>query len=278
MTVLNNISTSFVELNPSDIELEGGKLNDHAYLTQLIFSNNKSGTPAQQFSLLLEMTALMEVNNPFLGGVITNLSYRYSEEVCKREFIFPEIYALKKSYDDNADLTQPAGARWFISSTNVLGTIALMKGDVGEAKAIFERGLRKYALSAHTPLLYMNLCMIYFQYGLIKYSEGRVNHAVSMFEKCYYLTVSAINEIYNVRNDWVLAMKFDCEKLIEIGAQSLVAKEIISMSSPLTGSRIPKVKARGNLQLDIVLSRFKVTDSKWHKKIERLVNSRLLGA
>lgn len=264
---------NFINSNPSGISIDLNKINSHSYLTSLIFGNNKYGDKNQQFSLLLEILKEMEMSNPFIGGVLTNLSYRYNEEIESRGFIFPNLYKVKKEYDNRGNFSQPINVRWLISSTNTLGTTALMQGNVKEAKLIFERGLKKYSLSGHTPLIYMNLCMIYFQYSLIKYSEGRINHSLSLFEKCYYLTASALNEIYNVRNDYASSMKMDCEKLIELGLNSLRAIELISKGKNIVGSRVVNSKSNKKFEANMVLSRFKFKECDWIKDIEGRVNN-----
>lgn len=272
MSINLEVLKSYVVEKPSNISFEVERLIDHSYLTHLIFSPNKPGTKDEQFSLLIEMLLHMELSNPFLGGVLTNLSYRYNENKEKYGFILPYLFMFKKSYDHKADTTKPIFSRWLISSTNTLGTIALMEGNVDEAKQIFERGLKKYALSAHTPLLYMNLCMTYFQYGLIKYQENHINLAISILERCYYLSISAINEIYTARNEFVLSMKMDCEKIIEVGLEALKAKEIISSNKILSGSRVPKIKQNNDFKVEVVLGRFKHSKSIWHNAVECKIN------
>jgi len=270
--MISSCLQEFLEKHPSKINFNEDKLQEHAYLTDLIFSPARSCSNEQQFSLLLEILSKIDESNPFVGGIITNLCYRYNENKKERSFLFPELYEIKKKYDLSVDLTKPINVRWLISSTNTLGTIALMRGDITQAKKIFEKGVKKYSLAAHTPLLYMNLCMVYFQYAMIKYDEGRLNHSISLFERCYYLSISAVNEIFTSRNEYILSMKTDCEKLIQIGAQSITAKEIMSKENKLTGTRVPKIKVKGNFKSVVVLSRFEDKTSDWHFNVEKNIN------
>lgn len=239
MKFMNDFVKQFLAEMPSNIEFDKSKLSDHAYLTNLIFSPSRTCNNDQQFSLMLEMLIFMEKNNPFIGGIITNLCYRYNENKLERKFVLELLYNLKTKYDRLLDITIPINSRWLVSSTNTLGTTLLMEGEVDRAKLIFEAGLRKYAFASHTPLLNLNLCMVYFQYAMIKVSENRRNHAISLFERCYYLSVSSVNEIYSSRNEYVLSMKMDCDKLLELGSQALKAKCHLSNGKILTGSRVP---------------------------------------
>lgn len=258
---------------PSNIDFDINRFDDYVYVTNNIFNHAlRKGSNDEQFSLLLEILSNASCENPLLGGVITNLCYRYNENLEERDFIFPYIYEIKDSYDNVADVTKPAYSRWLVSSSNTLGTVALMRGEVERGKEILERGLKIYSLAAHTPLLYLNLCMMYFQYAMIKFQEGRVNHAASIFEKCYYISISAVNEIYSSRNDYVLSMKFDCHMLTEIGLEALKANNLILRDKSLFGCRVPKVNVDAKFDVSVITKRFARPYSGWHKGIEKRIN------
>ncbi|MCX2831894.1 hypothetical protein [Microbulbifer thermotolerans] len=263
----------FLKENPSSINFDINKLNDYVYVTNNLFNHAaRKGSSDEQFSLLLKILNNANSENPLLGGIITNLCYRYNEKLEERDFIFPYIYEIKDNYDNVVDITKPAYSRWLVSSSNTLGTVALMRGEVERGKKILERGLKIYSLAAHTPLLYLNLCMMYFQYAMIRFQEGRVNHAASIFEKCYYLSISAINEIYSSRNDYILSMKFDCDRLTKIGLEALKANSFLLRDKSLFGSRIPKVNVDTNFDVSVITARFARPSSSWHKNIEKKIN------
>lgn len=261
----------YLKKNPPIKKIDEKKINDRKYLISTILGNVKDINKDEQFNTLIHALGLMKITNPYLGGIITNICYRYQEKSEEREFIFPKIYELKESLDNNANFNEPVFARWLVSSSNTLATLALSKGHIDEAEKIIHRCLKINSLSSHTPLLYMNLCLMYFQLAMIYFHKGDLKSSSCIFEKCFYLTNSAINEIYNTRNEFLLSMKIDCDTLIELGNKSIIALNKLNIE--LEGSRVPKIKNKKNFSSKIALKRFQNLNSDWHDTIDFKINN-----
>lgn len=265
----------FLECNKTNIELEKDMLRNHAYLTKNLFHNSKLKND-EQFTVLLKHLHLFDTKNPFLGGVITNICYRVAEDYDNRSFIIDHLISIKSEYDRKVDLSHPINTRWLLSSTNTLSTLILATGRVDEAKKILEKGLRRYSLGAHTPLINQNLAMIYIQYAMIKFSESRLNLSSSIFEKCLYHCSNSLHEIHNSRNNFFSSMLSDCQNIVEISKSASTG--IALRKGKQIGSRTDIGNNITTFSSKVITSRFFnnfIKEHNWHLNKDIQINKHL---
>ena len=257
------------------------KLKDYFFVTEHIFNaGTRKYNATQAWLLLLKNLPNMEIDNSFLSGFITVLSYRLMEEKNSRKFIIPYLFKIKQ-LNDRISFNKPIYSRWFISSSNTFATVLLMDGDIDEAEELFIRALSKLSFIPHTPLFMMNLCMINYQYAMILLDRGKDTEAMHQFEQCFFNAKKTLDEIYNPRNDWFLAMYSDCEQVLKLSKNSMIAWRTLNNGKLPEGSRFLNMGLNNNFRFDglIPLNRFSNLDNnskQWHLSVANIINDRII--
>lgn len=271
---LNKLDDDFKKL-PLYSEKE---LKENTFINETFFNaGTRSLDNNKLWLLLLRNIPNVQNDNLFLYGFVTLLLYRALENYDNRKFIISYAFNLYFSID-NSKLVNPVHSRWKVSAANVLSTVLLMQGNIQGARKVQEELLSLLQFIPHTPLFMMNLCLLQYQYALVCISNQDFNKALIHFDHCYLRAKEGISEIYHPRNDWFLGMHSDCQVLINISKNVMVAKSLIyKKTGVLEGSRFVKMNSTSSSKFDacLCLHRFSKLDDKlksWHKSIENILN------
>ncbi len=235
----------------------------------------------EHWFLLLKNLLLLEGDNGSFGGFITNICYRLMENLDDRKFIIRHLMAFKVFYDANVVLDSAISSRWFVSSSNVLGSILLMNKNIKDAEMLFSNTLDNISKIPYNSLYLWNLSMIYYQYAMIFVYQGNTNKAIQQFEACFLNGKGAIGEIYHPRNNYFLSMFIDCENMLKLSKFSIIGVNALKDETYNEISVFKNIRMNKRLRFNALLpiQRFEDLSQgniKWYKEVQAIINKKLL--
>jgi len=204
--------------------LDESKFYDDFYMTEtLINASARNLSPDEIFFVGLAYIRKIPSDSPYLGALITLLSYRVLDDINERAYLFDAVYEQKKLFDSSINATNPHSIRWFISSASTFTMLALTLGKVDVGYIILKKLQEHSHLAEFNPLSYWNYCQAMTLLGLIHVDRGDKKEAGTIFITTFIFSRNSLIDIYNPRNDWLLGQLSDCTAILELGKLCLIS-------------------------------------------------------
>ena len=181
----------------------------------------------------------MDVKNPYMGSLITLLSYRIAENLKARRDKVDNLIVLKGKYDKNIDTNFPISTRWVTSSSTTLAIILVALERYNEAQTVLETLLRKYYLCVDNQLSYWNFSTALIILAHLVERKGNKKRAYQIYSRCFEFSKDGVNKILHGKNQFVLNMFVDCQKLLRNAEISYHNFQKFDFS--YSGSQYPKL-------------------------------------
>lgn len=214
--------------------VDRNKFHDDVYMTNmLINAASRNLSPDELFFVASKALGKIPNDSPYLGALITLLSYRIIDDIGGRSFIFEDVLAKKLKFDDFFDKENPHSLRWVISSSSTFSMLCLILGKVSIAKDILVKLQRNSHLPELNPLSYWNFCQAMTLLGLIQIEQNDKRKAGNTLLRNFIFSRNSLIDIYHPRNDWLLGQLSDCSAILELGKLSLI------LGTKSHGNKIP---------------------------------------
>jgi hypothetical protein len=156
----------------------------------------------------------VDIKNPYIGSLITLISYRIAESLNVRSNSVDFLVSLKRKYDENIDVNIPISTRWLTSSSTTLAIVLIALERHDEAQSILETLLRKYFLCVDNQLSYWNFSTALIILARLVEKKGNKKRSYQIYSRCFEFSKESINKILHGKNQFVLNMFIDCQKIL----------------------------------------------------------------
>lgn len=221
---LNNelrVNNKVVEFE--NYRIDESKFFDDYYMTQLLVNAaTRKFSSDELFFVIVNYLDRVPEHSPYLGAMITILSYRVIDNIEGRSGLFEKILYAKNVYDEKFDTSSPHAVRWFVSSSATFSMLSLLLGRVEVAANTLSKMRDKSYLVELNPLSYWNYCQAMSLLALINIHMGLKFEAGNIFLTTFIFSRNSLIDIYHPRNDWLLGQLSDCTAIMELGKFCLV--------------------------------------------------------
>lgn len=224
-----DIFQSEIRINDNLVNFEKYKLHNDSYYNDFYMTESIVNAGARKFTND-ELFFLIKnnINNiphdcPYLGSMLTIISYRIIDDIQNREYLVEDIINLKRNFDAKISDTNPHSIRWFVSSAATMSMLLIAVNRNKEAEEFLNLVKLNYNRVNLNPLCYWNSIQGMILLSLLYIDNEQWELAGSLLLSQFVFSRNALLDIYNPRNDWLLGQLSDCTALLELGKLSLIA-------------------------------------------------------
>ncbi|MGL5602836.1 MAG: hypothetical protein ACRDD5_18390 [Silvania sp.] len=224
-----DIFKSEILVNGIPVDFEKYKLCRESYYNDFYMTESIVNAGARKFTND-ELFFLIKnnINNiphdcPYLGSMLTIISYRIIDDIENRDYLVEEIVNLKRHFDSKVNDTNPHSIRWFVSSAATMAMLLIATDRTKEAEEFLNLVKQNYHRVNLNPLCYWNAIQGMVLLSLIYINNEQWDLAGNLLLSQFVFSRNALLDIYNPRNDWLLGQLSDCTALLELGKLSLIS-------------------------------------------------------
>lgn len=239
-----DIFHSEIIVNGHKIDFEKFKLckenyyNDYYMTESIVNAGARKFTNDELFFLIKNNINNIPHDCPYLGSMLTIITYRIIDDIDNRNYLIDDIIKLKMKFDTKVDDTNPHSIRWFISSAATMSMVLIAVNRKKEAEDFLNLVKSNYHRVNLNPLCYWNAIQGMVLLSLIYIDNEQWDLAGNLLLSQFIFSRNALLDIYNPRNDWLLGQLSDCTALLELGKLSLVAATRCLKNNIPSASRI----------------------------------------
>ncbi|WP_413701741.1 hypothetical protein ACLKMH_09400 [Psychromonas sp. KJ10-10] len=208
------------ELNLIDIDCDSWELD----FSNIIKSINLLECRFEKIASYLYILSHVNLNSCASGMLFTNLFFRISENINDFKWAFDFIVEQKLAYDKHINIITAEDARWYISSSLNIGLFCLFLNQIPLAEKIFLGVYRKSRYISYAPMCLWNYISTILCLALIEIYKEKFDDAIPFLNEAFFNSKHALNEIYHPKNESLLTQIHDCEIVLKLGEQALIAQ------------------------------------------------------
>jgi hypothetical protein len=196
--------------------------NDYYMTESIVNAGARKYTNDELFFLIKNNIEHIPYDCPYLGAMLTIISYRIIDDIENRKYLIERLIHLKKEFDAKFDENNPHSIRWLISSSATMSMLLISIDRKDDAKKFLQLVKIHYNKVNLNPLSYWNLNQAMILLSLLYIDENDWNSSGTLLLSQFIFSRNALLDIYNPRNDWLLGQLLDCTALLELGKLSLI--------------------------------------------------------
>lgn len=251
--------------------------NDYYMTESIVNAGARKYTEDELFFVIKNNIKRLPYDCPYLGAMLTIISYRIIDDIDNRKYMIDDIISLKKKYDLTFDENNPHSIRWLISSSATMAMLLISADRKSDAKNFLEYVKLNYNKATLNPLAYWNLNQAMILLSLLYIDDNKWDSAGNLLLSQFVFSRNALLDIYNPRNEWFLRMAIDCTALLELGKLSLILSTRCLKNNIPESSRIASFNG-DDYQIDFspIFIRFRGLENKipLFKEIKEKVDAR----
>ncbi|PIF20674.1 hypothetical protein [Candidatus Pantoea floridensis] len=258
------ISVNEIDVNFDKFILDKNNYFNDDYMTEsIVNAGARKFTNDELYFLVKNNIKKIPLNCPYLGAMLTIISYRIIDDLDKRKNIIDDIVCLKRKYDAAVDDTNPHSIRWFISSSATLAMLLIALDRKEEAKEFLNLVKKNYYRINLNPLCYWNAIQGMILLSLLYIEDDQWELAGNLLLSQFIFSRNSLIDLYNPRNDWLLAQLSDCTALLELGKLSLIISTRCLKNNINSSTRISPFNGNNKIvELSPLFIRFRTLSNK----------------
>lgn len=239
-----DIFQSEITVNGNLVDFEKYKLckdnyyNDFYMTESIVNAGARKFTNDELFFLIKNNINQLPHDCPYLGSMLTIISYRIIDDIEQREYLVENIIELKRKFDTKINDANPHSIRWFVSSAATMSMLLIAVNRKKEAEEFLNLVKLNYYRINLNPLCYWNSIQGMILLSLLQIDNEKWDLAGNLLLSQFVFSRNALLDIYNPRNDWLLGQLSDCTALLELGKLSLIASTRCLNNNIPSASRI----------------------------------------
>lgn len=232
----------FIDENQVDFErykLCKEKYYNDFYMTEsFVNAGARSFNNDELFFLIKNNINNIPYDCPYLGSMLTIISYRIIDDIQNREYLVENIINLKRNFDTKINDANPHSIRWFVSSAATMSMLLIAVDRKKEAAEFLSLIKLNYNRLTLNPLCYWNSIQGMILLSLLYIDNDDWELAGTLLLSQFVFSRNALLDIYNPRNDWLLGQLSDCTALLELGKLSIIASTRCLKNNIPSASRV----------------------------------------
>lgn len=196
--------------------------NDFYMTEHFVNAGARKFTDDELFFLIKNNINNIPFDCPYLGSMLTIISYRIIDDIENRDYLVEDIIKLKRNFDAKINDANPHSIRWFVSSAATMSMLLIATDHKKEAEEFLNLIKLNYHRINLNPLCYWNSIQGMIILSFLYIDNEQWDLAGNLLLSQFVFSRNALLDIYNPRNDWLLGQLLDCTALLELGKLSLV--------------------------------------------------------